>query len=925
MLGRGFVLACLIALAIGASHRASSAASDDGGHPGGGQFAGRASVSAAKRSVPPVQGAVSRARTREILIAFYHATGGQNWIENSNWLSDRPIGSWHGVTVDRKGQVTELQLVDNLLDGPIPAEIGDLQFLEVINLEGNRLRGQLPLELGQLRRLEYLNVGRNTLTGPVREGVLRSPSLHTLILHENALSGPVPSAIGSLSLLDYINLFSNEFSGTIPESIGNLENLRFLALSFNQLSGPIPESIGNLERLGTLYLDMNKLSGPIPESIGKLRNLVTLYLDSNRLSGPIPPDLGNLTRLRELRLHRNLLGGTIPTELGNLTALETLRLDHNRLTGPIPSRLGALADLDWLYLRGNRLTGCIPAVWTEFLGDDLTFLPLVRCPFGLPDLVASPGTLTPAFRSSHLEYFLGVGVGTAVATLQAHAGSSSVEFLNDQGNPMPDADVKRRGFQVMLDQLETFVAVRVESTVGVNAVTYNIQIRRGFPGAIRITDNEFIEAPGNPDLKHNIPDLEVMIGDLVLPAGFLAHFRATGAVERWGYPTSEVLVLEPNTLTQFYQRGVVDFHNLGAGWVVERRLAWDYVGGGRGGSTDQGVEEGITNPNPGRPSGPWGHKVANLAIDGTEVGFADFYERLGGVSAFGYAKTDARKDGDRAGTLQIPGATPGFIRQYFQAAVLEYHPSDTGNPVKLTLLGDTLRGLLVAGWENEPGFARAERLLTGEEYAVPVLSAAGSSQPPPSDVVDALTPARRAFEALRLAGSAQYELRGRWFGPGCGNNFYRWSEYRIGEIADFSSQLAYFGSSRYRYWFVDHSHWVERNGIWFQAGLKEVIDESGWLHGWTDPIPRIQHVLDFAPREGFESVEVGGLTVFKTSDVPILGNRLIREFEISVDETSNTIAGFGWTQRDYSNLCFKRVDARAGKYGIEFAVPESIR
>lgn len=285
----------------------------------------------------------------------------------------------------------------------------------------------------------------------------------------------------------------------------------------------------------------------------------------------------------------------------------------------------------------------------------------------------------------------------------------------------PDVDRQTPGHQMELSGQETTVNVRAISAGGGEEALYRLSVVRGLPWQITVIDNRYEQAPGNEDLRHNIPDLEVVLGAKILRADFLAHFNETGKIERWGYPTSEVLVLEPDTLTQFYQRGVVDFHNVGAGWVVERRLAWDYVGGGRGGSQDQGVEEDVLNPNEGEVVGPWGHKVSNFAIDGTEVGFADFYERLGGVAAFGFPKTDAREDEGREGTLLIPRATLGFIRQYFQAAVLEFHPYDAAAPVKLTLLGDTLRGSLVEGWESESGFARADQVYRQTSYVPPVV------------------------------------------------------------------------------------------------------------------------------------------------------------------------------------------------------------
>ncbi len=239
-----------------------------------------------------------------------------------------------------------------------------------------------------------------------------------------------------------------------------------------------------------------------------------------------------------------------------------------------------------------------------------------------------------------------------------------------------------------------------------------------FAHAVEVAVSLSVQAPGNSDLLHNIPNLTVTLDNgLVVQANFLAHYEATGKLDRWGYPTSEVLVLETGTLTQFYQRGVVDFHNVGQGWLVERRLGWDYLGGGVGGSLDQGTEPGILNPNPGEPFGPWGHKVSDFSIEGAEVGFAAFFYDLGGVGAFGFPKTDARVDVRLDGRLHAEGTTYGFTRQYFQAAVFEYHPGDP-LPVKLALLGDILRDQLVPDFADHDPFHAAEPLGTDAAYDV---------------------------------------------------------------------------------------------------------------------------------------------------------------------------------------------------------------
>ncbi len=218
-------------------------------------------------------------------------------------------------------------------------------------------------------------------------------------------------------------------------------------------------------------------------------------------------------------------------------------------------------------------------------------------------------------------------------------------------------------------------------------------------------------------LAHNIPDLRLTVGDEVVTCGFLTHYQTTGDLIRWGFATSEVLEERQGALTQYYQRGVVDCHQRDGAWRMERRLAWDYLGGGIGGSIDLGVEPGLLSEQPGLDAGPWGHRVSNFAIDGTPIGFLDFFDALGGVQAFGFPKSDARSDLDPRAVLNIPGANPNFIRQYFQAAVLEFHPGTT-QPVKLRLLGDDVRNIVYPDNSHLafPSFNPAEPLTVGQPF-----------------------------------------------------------------------------------------------------------------------------------------------------------------------------------------------------------------
>ena len=56
---------------------------------------------------------------REIFTAFFEATGGADWTDNTNWLRNAPVASWFGVTVE-DSLLTALELPDNGLAGTLP-------------------------------------------------------------------------------------------------------------------------------------------------------------------------------------------------------------------------------------------------------------------------------------------------------------------------------------------------------------------------------------------------------------------------------------------------------------------------------------------------------------------------------------------------------------------------------------------------------------------------------------------------------------------------------------------------------------------------------------------------------------------------------------------------------------------------------------
>ncbi len=353
-----------------------------------------------------VYGIVSRgseSSDRTVLMGLYNATDGANWTRSDNWGTDVPLDLWYGVKADGNGRVTKLRLGANQLSGPMPAELGNLAYLENLGLSSNQLSGPIPSELGQLAyleglwlfdnqlsgpipaelgnlaNLEVLGLFSNQLNGPIPAQLGQLADLEGMWLYDNQLSGPIPAQLGNLANLEVLSLFRNQLNGPIPAQLGQLGNLQYLSLHINQLSGPIPAQLGNLTNLERLALSNNQLNGPIPTELGNLANLERLYLYENQLSGPIPAQLGNLAYLEVLNLYGNQLNGPIPAELGNLAYLGVLWLNRNQLSGSIPVELGNLANLDSLYLGGNQLSGCIPDGLRDVAENDLSKLDLPYC------------------------------------------------------------------------------------------------------------------------------------------------------------------------------------------------------------------------------------------------------------------------------------------------------------------------------------------------------------------------------------------------------------------------------------------------------------------------------------------------------------------------------------------------------------------
>ncbi|XP_042011233.1 uncharacterized protein At4g06744-like [Salvia splendens] len=133
------------------------------------------------------------------------------FLNNNNFMTRLPDNA------DADAHVAYLNLANNKFFGPIPRSIAKaLSGLSEILLLNNLLSGCLPYELGLLKDAVVFDAGGNDLTGPL------------------------PFSLGCLEKLEVLNLAGNKLYGQVPEPLCLLGNLRNVSLSGNYFMGAAP-------------------------------------------------------------------------------------------------------------------------------------------------------------------------------------------------------------------------------------------------------------------------------------------------------------------------------------------------------------------------------------------------------------------------------------------------------------------------------------------------------------------------------------------------------------------------------------------------------------------------------------------------------------------------------------------------------------
>ncbi|KAH0453805.1 hypothetical protein IEQ34_018129 [Dendrobium chrysotoxum] len=121
-----------------------------------------------------------------------------------------------------------------------------------LNLAQNYLTGPLPAFIGNLSAMQYLNFGLN------------------------ALSGPMPKEVGNLKNLILLYMDSSGLSGELPASLSKLTNLQILRIGDLINGSSSLAFFSNLTSLSTMIIRNAKIADTLPSNFAKYTNLIIL-------------------------------------------------------------------------------------------------------------------------------------------------------------------------------------------------------------------------------------------------------------------------------------------------------------------------------------------------------------------------------------------------------------------------------------------------------------------------------------------------------------------------------------------------------------------------------------------------------------------------------------------------------------------------
>lgn len=144
-----------------------------------------------------------------------------------------------------------MNLASNILRGVLPIGFTNLVKLVYLNLSVNFFFGQLPEDMSVFSNLAELHINTNVasnnvifgFSGTIPASIGSLTGLTILNIYENLFTGTLPSEIGLLKNLQILDVAYTELNGFVPDSYGALNDLEEFYMYGTSIEGSIPDGI----------------------------------------------------------------------------------------------------------------------------------------------------------------------------------------------------------------------------------------------------------------------------------------------------------------------------------------------------------------------------------------------------------------------------------------------------------------------------------------------------------------------------------------------------------------------------------------------------------------------------------------------------------------------------------------------------------